>query len=205
VSAFAQVPDPRRRQGRRHPLAAVLALAIAQWAGEQDASGRVALGLPAGKASHQSTLQRLFAKLDPDRLVAALGPAVGGLVPAPGARAAQGVSVDRKAQRGRLAADPAAGVVHALSAFCPGLGIVLAQALIEHAADKAEAELTVAPEVIAAVDWPHRVLTGDAKFCQRTVCRDMLERGGDYLLLVKANQPASSRTSASSSNRRIRR
>src|SRR6516225_1417098 len=79
VSAFAQVPDPRRRQGRRHPLAAVLALAIAQWAGEQDASVRVALGLPAGKASHQSTLQRLFAKLDPDRLVAALGPAVGGL------------------------------------------------------------------------------------------------------------------------------
>lgn len=201
VGAFAQVPDPRRCQGRRYPLAALLALAvaallanhlsvlaIAQWAGEQDTSVLVALGLPAGKAPHQSTLQRVFAKLDPDRLIAALGPAVGRLVPAPGERAAQGVSVDGKAQRGRLAADPAAGVVHALSAFCQDLGIVLAQAPIAHAADKAEAELTVAPEVIAQVDWHHRVLTGDAEFCQRKICRDVLERGGDYLLLVKANQ-----------------
>jgi predicted transposase YbfD/YdcC len=202
LAAFAQVPDPRRRQGRRYPLAAVLALAlvailanhlsvlaIAQWGREQDASVLDALGFRAGTAPHQSTLQRLFAKLDPDGLGARLGPALGKIVPLPGERAGQGVSVDGKAQRGRLAADPAAGVVHALSAFCHDYGIVLAQAPIEHAAAKAEAELTVTPEVIAAVDWHNRVLTGDAEFCQRKVCQDVLQRGGDYLLIVKENQP----------------
>ncbi len=35
-----------------------------------------------------------------------------------------------------------------------------------------------------------RVLTGDALFCQRDLCHRALDRGGHYLLLVKANQPA---------------
>ncbi len=49
--------------------------------------------------------------------------------------------------------------------------------------------MTVAPELIARVDWRGRVLTGDALFCQRHLCRQVLEAGGDYVLLVKANQP----------------
>jgi predicted transposase YbfD/YdcC len=98
------------------------------------------------------------------------------------------VAIDGKAQRGRLAADPAAGTVHSLSAYCHDLGVVLSQAPIAHAQDKAEAELTVTPEVIASVDWRNRVLTGDALFCQRKICKQVCEAGGDYLILVKANQ-----------------
>lgn len=202
LGAFAQVPDPRRAQGRRYPLAALLALAvlailcnhlsvlaIAQWGREQDPATLDALGFRSGKAPHQSTLQRLFAKLDPDALIARLGTILGQAVPLPSERAEQGVSVDGKAQRGRLAADPTAGVIHVLSAFCHDYGVVLAQAPIEHAQDKAEAELTVAPEVIAAVDWRNRVLTGDAELCQRKVCQQVVAAGGDYLLIVKENQP----------------
>ncbi len=45
-------------------------------------------------------------------------------------------------------------------------------------------------EALAArVDWPGRVLTGDALFCQRGLCRQVLAAGGDYLLLVRENQP----------------
>jgi predicted transposase YbfD/YdcC len=35
-----------------------------------------------------------------------------------------------------------------------------------------------------------RVVTGDALYCQRGLCRQIVERGGDYLVAVAANQPA---------------
>ncbi|MDQ3922284.1 MAG: ISAs1 family transposase [Actinomycetota bacterium] len=47
----------------------------------------------------------------------------------------------------------------------------------------------MAPKLIAQVDWRGRVLTGDALFCQRHLCRQVLAAGGDDVLLVKANQP----------------
>jgi hypothetical protein len=34
-----------------------------------------------------------------------------------------------------------------------------------------------------------RVVTGDALYCQRDVCRQILDGGGDYLVSVKENQP----------------
>jgi len=66
---------------------------------------------------------------------------------------------------------------------------VLAQEPIEQGAEKSEAELTVAPALLARVAWPGRVLTGDALFCQRHLCQQVRDAGGDYLLLVKENQP----------------
>ncbi len=52
-----------------------------------------------------------------------------------------------------------------------------------------EAELTVAPAVLGAVPLSGRLVTGDALYCQRQVCQQILDAGGDYLILVKANQP----------------
>ena len=95
-----------------------------------------------------------------------------------------------KAQRGRLRFQAGGCPVHALAAFCHEQGVVLAQEPIGGTADKAEAELTVAPALLARVDWRGRVLTGDALFCQRKLCRQVLDAGGDYLLVVKENQPA---------------
>ncbi len=66
---------------------------------------------------------------------------------------------------------------------------MLAHEPIAHDGEKQEAELTVAPALIDRLDWRGRVLTGDALFCQRDLCRQVLDRGGDYLLLAKANQP----------------
>jgi predicted transposase YbfD/YdcC len=34
-----------------------------------------------------------------------------------------------------------------------------------------------------------RVVTGDALYCQRTLCAQILAAGGDYVVLVKGNQP----------------
>jgi len=68
--------------------------------------------------------------------------------------------------------------------------VVLAQEEIVGHTQKAEAELTVAPRLIARLDWHGRVLTGDALFCQRNLCVQVTAAGGDYLVIVKENQPA---------------
>lgn len=204
LAAFAAVPDPRRAQGRRFALPALLALAvaallanhlsvlaIAQWGARQRPELLRALGFRDGTTPHQSTLQRLFRRLDPAALSAAVGGYFASAAPAPPGRGGQGIAVDGKAHRGRLAfAATGGGTVHALAAYSHDTGIVLAQQEIRSGAEKAEAELTVAPALLARLDWRGRVLTGDALFCQRNLCRQVLDAGGDYLLVVRDNQPA---------------
>lgn len=204
LSVFATVPDPRRRQGVRFALAAVLALAaaailsnhlsvlaIAEWGATQRSDLLHALGFPDGVTPHQSTMQRLFRKLNPDSLSTALTGYFAGSPSSLRAQGSQGVAIDGKAQRGRLAFDSSGCPVHTLSAFLHEHGIVLAAEPIENTgqADKAEAELTVAPDLINRIDWQGRVMTADALFCQRKLCQQVVAAGGDYLLVVKENQP----------------
>jgi predicted transposase YbfD/YdcC len=217
LSSFARIPDPRRRQGTRFALSAILALAtaailsnhlsilaIAQWGASQCQDLLRTLGFADCVTPHQSTLQRLFRKLDPDALSKALTShfARPESTEAPSRpRGSQGVSIDGKAQRGRLAFDSAGCPVHALSAFLHDHGVILAQEPIDphpqaqetvadkQSIDKAEAELSVAPNLIKRLDWHGRVLTGDALLCQRSICKLVVSLGGDYLLIVKENQP----------------
>lgn len=100
----------------------------------------------------------------------------------------RGTRIDGKAQRGRLQFEQHGSPVHALAAFCQEQNLVLNEEPIGHDGDKVEAELTVAPAVIEHLNWQGRVLTGDALFCQRALCQQVLDAGGDYLLTVKANQ-----------------
>src|ERR671933_1094235 len=201
-AAFTRVPDPRRRQGVRFPLPAILTmavaailanhlslLAIAEWGAAQPVAIKRVLGFPKERTPHYSTLQRLFRRLDPDALATALrdffAPQSLGEVPT---RGSAGVALDGKAQRGRLPHEAArTHPVHGVSAFCHTLGTVLAQVALDQQAH--EAELTVASELIAQLNWQGRGLTGDARYCQRRLCAQVVEAGGDYLFLADANQP----------------
>jgi predicted transposase YbfD/YdcC len=98
------------------------------------------------------------------------------------------VAIDGKAQHGRRQFEAHPSAVQVLTAFCAEQSVVLTEEPIDQHADHQEAELTVAPQVIEQVDWPGRVLTGDALYCQRELCQQVLDRGGDYLLIVKGNQ-----------------
>jgi predicted transposase YbfD/YdcC len=210
AAAFAAVPDPRRAASVRYSLPAVLALtvaailanqlsvlAIAEWAGRQDAALLATLGFPDGRTPCQSTLQRLFRQLNGAALATALTTcfapsaapaAISG--DAAGAPMLQGIAIDGKAQRGRLRFPGSGCPVHALSAFCHDYGIVLAHEPIAAATEteRGEAELSVAPALLERIDWADRVLTGDALFCQRSLCQQVQDAGGDYLVLVKQNQ-----------------
>ena len=203
VAAFACVPDPRRPHGRRFPLAAMLALAvaallsnhlsilaIAQWGKRQSPALLAALGFPAGVTPHQTTLQRLFRNLDPLPLAVALTACFAPpRSPEDDPRGSVGVAFDGKAQRGRLAcADQPEYPVHMLSAVLHDCGIVLAQLPLDHTGEKAEAELTAAPTLVARLDWTGCVLTGDALYCHADLCETVMDADGDYLLIVKENQ-----------------
>jgi predicted transposase YbfD/YdcC len=244
LEVFAQLPDPRRPQGTRFALSAILALAvcailsnhlsvlaIAEWGANQCQELLASLGFPQGVTPHQSTLQRLFRRLDPDAPSEALTAHFARLesVDRERPRGREGVAVDGKAQRGRLRFDSSGCTVHALSAYLHDLGVVLAQEPIEPhplatsaapvpsssepkpepkpdeadktvaeakppigkvESDKAEAELSVAPALLKRLDWHGRVLTGDALFCQRSLSKQVVDSGGDYLFIVKENQPS---------------
>ncbi len=204
-AAFAAVPDPRRHASIRYPLAAMLSLAvsallagqhsvlaIAEWGARQPAEVLTRLGFVPGQTPCQSTVQRLFARLDVDALTRALTAHVTAL-PAL-ADTPMGISLDGKALRGQLQYRDVGTPIDVLTAVCHATGLVLAHEpiaaeVVTAVATKAEAELTVAPALLAQLDWTGRVLTGDALFCQRHLCRQVLDAGGGYLLLVKGNQP----------------
>ena len=203
AAAFGQVPDPRRHASVTYALPAILALAlaailsnhqsvlaIAEWGARQRQDLLTSLGFPDGHTPCQSTVQRLLSNLDGAALSATLSAHFAlPVLPTPPGTPPHGVAIDGKAQRGHLQYAPGGCPVHALSAFCHAHGIVLAHEPIEQGAEKAEAELTVAPDLSARLTWQGRVLTGDALCWQRRLCQQVHAAGGDYLLLVKENQP----------------
>src|SRR2546429_5915719 len=107
LDLLAQVPDPRKRRGRRHALAGLLAVGIAaviagsrsfaaigQWAADagQDVLG--GLGAHRGPAG-EATFRRAFALIDPNRLDP--GPGAWPWTPAVQANGRLGVAIDGKA------------------------------------------------------------------------------------------------------------
>jgi predicted transposase YbfD/YdcC len=163
-------------------------LAVAEWGALQSPALLVTLGFPTAHAPCQSTLHRLFRRVDGAALAEALAAHVAAR---PHAReTSRGVALDGKAHRGRLRFGTDGCPIHALSAVCHGSGLVLTHVPITATGDKAEAELSVAPTVVAQLSWRDRVITGNALYCQRALGRQVGAAGGDYALLVKANQPA---------------
>lgn len=59
----------------------------------------------------------------------------------------------------------------------------------ELAEEKAQAELSVAPDLLRQVRLRGRLVTGDALYCQHALCAQIREAKGHYLFVIKANQP----------------
>lgn len=100
--------------------------------------------------TRQSTLHRLFAKLDVHALAVVVQTAFAD--EAARERGTEGVAIDGRAQRGRRQFEEHGTPVHALVGFCQERNPVPAEEPIEHEGDKAEAELTVVPRLIAQMD-----------------------------------------------------
>lgn len=95
------------------------------------------------------------------------------------------IAIDGKTSR--RSHDRAAGrkALHLVSAWATTERLVLAQ----EAVDEKENECAVIPEILDRLDLKGAVVTIDAIACNPAIATAITERGGDYLLAVKANQP----------------
>ncbi len=221
-SVCEQVKDPRRKQGQRFSITSILLLAlaamlsnhlselaIAQWGAGQSEEMKKALGFEKGVTPHQSTIQRLFRRLNGEEIEAAFRQMFLKILNTDQEqRGACAVSIDGKVQKRRLKFEEEHSYpIHAVSMVDHQTGIVLTQGHVEKTdvetkskppgereqeeqeEKKQKSELAVASRLIHHIDWQGKVLTGDALYCQRCLCAALRLAGGDYLFLVKGNQP----------------
>jgi DDE_Tnp_1-associated/Transposase DDE domain len=192
LEIFATLPDPRSRHGRRHPLPAVLGLvvfalllgrksleAIAQLGRDAGPPLAHALGFRCGQTPAKSTLSRLLRALDVAALEDALGRWVAARLPAD----VEALSLDGKALRGSRDGDVPGQ--HLVAAYAPPVEAVLAQVRVDAKTNEHKAAL----QLLGILPLAGRVVVGDAIFCQREVCREVVAGGGDYVFVAKDNQP----------------
>lgn len=189
--ALASVPDHQRNAGKRYPLASLPLIAVAAFlSGRRDQLGIVrwgrrlsqeafeAIGISRNRVPAPSVWCELFQGLDIGALERALGNWVRGEQPA------GHVANDGKRLRGSAVRQSPG--VHLLTAFSARLQGVIGQLRVAPEAN----EITAALELLRTLPLAGVVITGDAMFTQREICRVIIEGGGDYFSTVKDNQPA---------------
>ena len=193
---LATLSDPRGRQGLRHPLAAMLAAtvcgiltgargceAIAQWVRNQETKIWHLLGFRR-KPPCANTYRMLLARLPPEMFEEMIQRWLEPLLPAvvPDGPP-QPVALDGKTLRGTL--DSHGRSVHLLSLFDQQSGGVLRQLAMPSDTNEHKAALLLLKSMVLK----GKLITGDAILCQRDVCQQIVDQGGDYLFVVKDNQP----------------
>lgn len=103
----------------------------------------------------------------------------------------RGVALDGKTLCGTL--QPHGQSIHLLALLDHATGGVLGQLKMPPTTN----EHRVAMMLLKSVNLQGSVLTGDAMFCQRKLCQQIVDAGGDYLITVKDNQPELNKTIAS--------
>jgi predicted transposase YbfD/YdcC len=189
---FGRLKDPRRVHRRRHLLMDIIAIAICAVICGCDDWQQVAtfgrerhdwlkrfLELPNGIPSHD-TFERVFNRLHPEAFQACFREwmqALSEALPIPQ------IAIDGKSMRG--SATGKLGALHLVSAWATANHLTLGQVAV---ADKSN-EITAIPKLLELLDLQGALVTSDAMGCQRDIAAKIRERGGDYVLAVKDNQP----------------
>jgi predicted transposase YbfD/YdcC len=124
------------------------------------------------------TFRRVFERLDPRELGRCLRR---WLAVERGRRGV--VAVDGKTIKG--SANAKHGAYHVVSAFAAESQLVLGETCVEEKSNEIEA----VPELLEMVDVEGAIVTADAMSCQRRTAAKIVERGADYVLGLKGNQP----------------
>jgi predicted transposase YbfD/YdcC len=200
---LAQLTDPRKRRGRRHALATVLAVAVAavlagarsltaigEWAADAPQPVLAALGVrhdplrrlyrPPGEA----TVRRVLARVDPDALDRVVAQWLANQQPPPARAWRQAVAVDGKTLRG--SGHHGHQQVHLLAAMDHTSRAVLSQTQV----DAKTNEITGFQPLLDGLDLTGTVVTADAIHTQREHADWLVtQKHAAYLLVVKGNQP----------------
>lgn len=201
LDALKEVPDPRHARGKRYEWPVLLAIlggavvsgfrsgrAIAQWAWLHAAEVVAVLQPKRGQVPSASTLYRVLQQVDIEAWEAQITAYTRQLEEqevTPGERGAgwQGQAIDGKTLRG---ASKHGEPVQVMSRVRHGSGIVLQQVEVETTTN----EVGAVPELLEGEELTGTVITLDALLTQRSVAQQILDQGGEYLMVVKKNQPA---------------
>jgi predicted transposase YbfD/YdcC len=192
ADVFVSIEDPRQAAKVEHDLVELLVVAvnavlvgadtfveIELWAKEKLDWLRGYLRLAHGIPSHD-TFGRIFGLIDPEQFEGAFGNWVKSILPALGKEI---VAIDGKTSRRSGGVDATA--LHLVSAFAAGAGLVLGQ---RATAEKSN-EITAIPELLSTLALAGCTVTIDAIGTQTAIAEAIQERGADYVLAVKDNQP----------------
>ena len=213
LESLAGVSDGRPGQGRDHPVAAVLALAaaavvagsrsftaIAGWAADvpagvrEDLYRRCGAVRPGAGPPSKATIWRVVTGADTAALDAVTGAWLMERAGAAGSLAGAGqgrdgdaplipVRVDGKTVRGARNTD--GSQVHLLAALVGQQGVVAAQTEVGAKTN----EIPMIIPLLDDLDLDQAVVTADALHCQRATAEYVHQRGADFALPVKDNQP----------------
>lgn len=193
ADVFVGIRDPRQAKKVEHDLVELLVIAVCgvlagaddfveieEWAKEKHDWFRQYLQLEHGIPSHD-TFGRVFAAMDAEAFGAAFRRWVSSV--APNLEKGEVVAVDGKTSRrtGKLDGTP----LHLVSAFAAGAGVVIGQ----RATAAKSNEKTAIPELLATLALEGCIVTIDAMGTQASIAQAIRDRGADYILAVKNNQP----------------
>jgi predicted transposase YbfD/YdcC len=198
LTIFRDVEDPRTDQGKRHLLEEIIVIAVLAvisgadtWTdiedyGEAKQSWLATfLRLPHGIPSHD-TIGRVFALIKPDEFETGFSRWVELIrnCVSPGTLPEQ-IAIDGKTARRSADRAKKLGPLHMVSAWAVGEHLVLGQV----ATEKKSNEVKAIPALLDAIEVAGAVVTIDAQGCQKTIAAAIVDKGGDYILALKANHP----------------
>jgi predicted transposase YbfD/YdcC len=188
---FRPLKDPRVVGRTRHRLIDLVVLAIcgviancddwpdiALFAKKRESWFKRFLALPGGVPSHD-TFERVFAALDVaafERCCVAWLREVAQLV------GAGQIAIDGKSLCGSAAGGLAP--LHLVSAWATQARLSLGQVAVDGKSN----EITAIPRLLELLDLHGALVTIDAIGCQKEIAKKIVAGGGDYVLVVKANQ-----------------
>jgi predicted transposase YbfD/YdcC len=191
-----RIHDRRKRRGIRYSLVSILVVlilaklcgldkpyAIADWANNRSEFLGEMLHLKRAGMPHHSTYRRILETvLDWDEFEHLMSEFI---QQCPQVGQAVVIAIDGKTLRGTITREDPFGL-HLLAAYLPGEGIVLLQMEVEK---EKENEISVAPNLLKSLDLRQKVVVADALHAQRGLSLQIMAAGGDFVWIVKDNQP----------------
>jgi predicted transposase YbfD/YdcC len=190
---FASLTDPRTRKVT-HPFINFIVIAIcAVICGADDFVGitkfakakqswlKKVLDLSKGIPSHDR-FNAIFAAIKPEEFERCL---LSWITALHEVTQGQVIAIDGKTLRGSFDKASSKSAIHMVSAWATANSISLGQVIT----DAKSNEITAIPKLLEMLALEGAIVTIDAMGCQTEIAQKIIDRGGDYVLNVKGNQP----------------
>ena len=194
LSQFESLEDPRGRQGQEHAFLSIILIAILATMGGATGWEDIELyaeshqpwlesfldlshGIP-----HADTYRRVFERVNPEALQRCFLNWVSQVVEATGA---QVVPIDGKSVKGSYERSKKQSALHLVSAWAGEHRLLLGQVKVENKSN----EITAIPALLELLDISGCIITIDAMGTQTAIAQQIMVKGADYVLSLKANHP----------------